>query len=316
MIGPNDILNGKILVVDDQRTSVLLLHSTLSSAGYSCVATTTEPRTVCDLHVVHRYDLIILDLMMPKMDGFQVMEGLMEVEANGYLPVLAVTAQPAHKLRALKSGARDFISKPFELPEVLMRVRNMLEVRLLHQAALRHAASLEALALHDALTGLPNRRLLSERMSMALANARRNKTAMGVVFVDLDGFKAINTTLGHAAGDALLKMVAQRLTEGLRSMDTVARLGGDEFVVALWEVGGLDDAAGVTRKLIESISRPYDLDGRSVKVTASAGISVSPLHGVDAEVLMNLADLALYEAKRGGRNGYRLAALTASSVHS
>ena len=314
MISPNDVLKGKILVVDDQRASVVLLERTLRRAGYSAVSSTTEPRMVRELHVVHRYDLIVLDLMMPKMNGFEVMESLMEVEANGYLPVLAVTAQPDHKLRALKCGARDFVSKPFELPEVLMRVRNLLEVRLLHQAALLHAATLEALALHDPLTGLPNRRLLTDRMMVALANARRNKGAMAVVFIDLDGFKAVNTTLGHAAGDALLKMVAQRLVESLREVDTAARLGGDEFVVTLANVGGIEDAALVTQKLIEAVSRPYDLDGRKVTVTASAGIAVCPEHGADPGVLMNLADLALYEAKRRGRNCYRIAQLIPPSA--
>ena len=204
-----------------------------SGAGYVSITSTMDSGEVCQLHRTNRYDLILLDLMMPGTDGFQVMEGLKEIETEGYLPVLALTAQPAHKLRALQCGAKDFISKPFDLAEVLMRVRNMLEVRLLHEAARNHGKMLESLALQDPLTGLANRRLLAERMSMALGHARRNTSAMAVVYLDLDGFKQINNTLGHGAGDALLQMVAARLVATVREEDTVARLGGDEFVIAL-----------------------------------------------------------------------------------
>lgn len=132
MITPRDILNAGILLVDDSETNVLLLGRMLDKAGYTRVASTTNPCDVCELHRKNRYDLILLDLQMPGMDGFQVMEGLNELEADSYLPVLVITAQPGQKLRALQAGAKDFISKPFDLTEVLTRINNMLEVRLLH----------------------------------------------------------------------------------------------------------------------------------------------------------------------------------------
>jgi adenylate cyclase len=135
MIDSTDILHGKILIVDDRESNIALLEQMLRGAGYDSIASTTDSTKVCELHLVNHYDLILLDLEMPGMDGFQVMENLKEIEVGGYLPVLVITAQPGHKLRALKSGARDFISKPFDLPEVLMRVYNMLEVRLLHLEA-------------------------------------------------------------------------------------------------------------------------------------------------------------------------------------
>jgi signal transduction histidine kinase len=127
-----DILNAKILVVDDREANVRLLEGMLSGAGYSCITSTMDPRAVCELHRKNRYDLILLDLLMPGMDGFQVMEGLKEIEVDGYLPVLVISAQPGHNLRALQAGAKDFISKPIHLAEVLSRVHNLLEVRLLH----------------------------------------------------------------------------------------------------------------------------------------------------------------------------------------
>ena len=133
MISSSDILHGKVLIVDDQEVNVLLLERMLRGAGYVSITSTMDPGEVCELHLKNRYDLILLDLQMPGMDGFQVMEGLKEIEPDGYLPVLVITAQPGHKLRALQAGAKDFISKPFELAEVLARVHNMLEVRLLHK---------------------------------------------------------------------------------------------------------------------------------------------------------------------------------------
>src|ERR1051326_8890453 len=132
MVTDSDMLGAGILIVDDQPANVLLLETMLGQAGYTAVTATTNPRAVCGLHREHRYGLILLDLQMPGMDGFQVIEGLRESEKDDYLPVLVITAQPGHKLRALQAGAKDFISKPFDLTEVLTRVRNMLEVRLLH----------------------------------------------------------------------------------------------------------------------------------------------------------------------------------------
>jgi two-component system, cell cycle response regulator len=307
MMNSADILNACILIVDDRRTNVQLLQQLLKGAGYARVTSTGDPHAVCALHRENHYDLILLDLEMPVMDGFQVMEDLKEIEVDGYLPVLAVTANPAHKLRALKAGAKDFVSKPFDLAEVLMRVQNLLEVRLLHEAARNYGKTLESLALNDPLTGLANRRLLADRMSIDLIHAKRNQSAMAVVYLDLDGFKGVNDTLGHGAGDLLLKMVAERLVATVRAEDTVARQGGDEFIMALWQVSGTDYAARAAVRAIEAVSRPYGIEGQTVSVTVSAGVSVYPDHGEDAEALLKSADLALYEAKHAGKNCYRMA---------
>ena len=143
MITSSDILNGKILIVDDLQINILLLERMLSAAGYGSISSTSDPSQVCDLHLQNRYDLILLDLHMPVMDGFQVMEALKKIEPDGYLPVLVITAQEGHKLRALQAGAKDFISKPFELAEVLARVHNLLEVRLLHKKLREYNDALE-----------------------------------------------------------------------------------------------------------------------------------------------------------------------------
>jgi len=143
MVDLSDILGAKILIVDDLEANVRLLDRMLRQAGHTCVASTMDPHEVCGLHRDKRYDLILLDLEMPGMDGFQVMEGLKEIEADGYLPILVITAQPAHKLRALDAGARDFISKPFDLVEVRTRIRNLLEVRLLYKKIENYSKVLE-----------------------------------------------------------------------------------------------------------------------------------------------------------------------------
>jgi len=142
-VAKSDILGGSILIVDDQETNVALLAQMLDEAGYRRVSSTTNPREVCALHRKHRYDLILLDLQMPGMDGFQVIEALKTNEDDDYLPVLVITAQPGHKLRALQAGAKDFVSKPFDLVEMKTRIYNMLEVRLLHKKLEDYSKGLE-----------------------------------------------------------------------------------------------------------------------------------------------------------------------------
>jgi PAS domain S-box-containing protein len=143
MVAESEILDASILIVDDQEANVTLLEALLREAGYGRVASVMNPHEVCALHRKHRYDLILLDLQMPGMDGFQVIEALKTNDADGYLPVLVITAQPGHKLRALQAGAKDFISKPFDLVEVRTRIHNMLEVRLLYKTLERYSKVLE-----------------------------------------------------------------------------------------------------------------------------------------------------------------------------
>lgn len=307
MINSSDILNASILIVDDNQANILLLEKTLRGVGYVSITSTTDPHTVCALHHANHYDLILLDLRMPGMDGFKVMENLKEIETGGYIPVLVISAYPRHKLHALAAGAKDFISSPFDLMEVKVRVYNMLEVRLLYKKLDHFSRAMESMALHDSLTGLPNRRLLMDRLSSSINHAHRNKHSMAVMYLDLDGFKQVNETLGHDGGDTLLKMVAVRLVKEVRQEDTVARMGGDEFIIVLWELNHADGVAKLVSKLIQAVSQPYTVQGRSVSITISAGIGIYPAHGEDPEALMKSADMALHEAKRSGKNGYRIA---------
>jgi len=180
----------------------------------------------------------------------------------------------------------------------------------------RHAEvqrRLHHLAYYDSLTGLPNRGLFGDRLGLALAQARREKGKVGVMFMDLDRFKNINDTLGHAVGDRLLKIVAERLKSTLREGDTIARIGGDEFTAILTGMHSPEDAVNVCEKTLKELGRPVVLDGRSFGVTCSIGLSLFPDDGEDRNTLMKKADIAMYRAKDLGRNTYQLYALEMSA---
>lgn len=175
-------------------------------------------------------------------------------------------------------------------------------VRNVRKASAKHAY----LATHDALTGLPNRVLLLDRLEHEIARSKRQLDLTGVMFIDLDHFKDVNDRLGHAAGDHLLTQVVARMSHGLRATDTLARLSGDEFVLILADARFSHDIEATADKLVDSISQPFVIDGQQVSVGASVGVAVYPHHGESAEALLHNADLAMYAAKERGRNCWHL----------
>ena len=160
-------------------------------------------------------------------------------------------------------------------------------------------------AQHDFLTGLPNRLLLTDRLSQAIALSRRHDSNVALLFLDLDHFKLVNDSLGHVIGDKLLQSVARRLTESVRTSDTVCRLGGDEFVILLSEIKHVDAAAQLAEKLLTAVAEPHLIGEHEVHITSSIGISVSRDDGRDGEALLRNADTAMYHAKRLGRANYQ-----------
>ena len=300
MMNSADIRNASILIVDDREANVSLLEQILSEDGYGRATTTTNSLEVCALHRKNRYDLIILDLQMPGMDGFEVMEGLKADQSEDYLPVIVLTAQPALKLRALQAGARDFISKPFDLADVRTRVHNMLEVRLLYKKLENYSKVLEQKTLHDSTTGLPNRDLFDDRLTQAIALAKRHTWMLAVMFIDLDRFKDINDTHGHAVGDRVLKEAASRLSQHARDEDTVCRSGGDEFLYLVMNPRASENIERIARTLLKSIAQPIDMGDLQPFVNASIGIAVYPGDGSSGEELIRKADTAMYRAKKAG----------------
>ena len=310
MIAPHDILAAHILIVDDQAANVLLLEQVLVTAGYHNLSSTSDPFAVCDLHRVHAFDLILLDLQMPGKDGFQVMQDLQSMQRGGYLPVLVITAQPGQKLRALASGAKDFIAKPFDLVEVKTRIHNMLEVRLLHKQLQDAVITLESFALHDALTRLPNRRLLMDRLQQARLASARSQQHCALMFLDIDKFKQLNDTLGHDMGDALLQQVSARLLACAREGDTVARLGGDEFVVLLDGLSRQPQEAArqadlVAQKMRDALARSYQLGEHAYDSSLSIGVVIFMGELEATDDLLKKADLAMYHSKGDGQPGVR-----------
>ncbi|MFH1547885.1 MAG: PAS domain S-box protein [Candidatus Omnitrophota bacterium] len=160
------------------------------------------------------------------------------------------------------------------------------------------------LAYHDILTDLPNRTLFNNRLALELNRAQRNKQKVSVMLMDLDRFKKINDTLGHSLGDQLLKEVGKRLLDIVRSSDTVARMGGDEFILLLPETPLIQDITKIAKKILKEIKKPFFISGKELKITTSIGISVYPTHGMDAEALIKNADIAMYQAKKAGRNKF------------
>ena len=164
-----------------------------------------------------------------------------------------------------------------------------------------------ALAHHDSLTGLPNRILFYDRLNQAITRARRDKVSIAVLYLDLDGFKLVNDTFGHDAGDTLLREAAKRIVACVRDSDTVARMGGDEFTVILPNIRTPSSKDRVAKKIVETIARPFLINGKSCSVSASIGIALFPEHGETAEQLVKIADAAMYLAKHSGKNCYRFA---------
>ncbi len=165
-------------------------------------------------------------------------------------------------------------------------------------------ARLQRLALYDSLTGLPNRTLFFDRMNLLLAMAKRNSYVLALLFLDLDGFKQVNDTFGHDAGDDLLRQVADRLSNAMRKSDTVARMGGDEFIGLCGRIEAADDAAVVAKKLIERLRQPYTVGENTCTIGVSIGISIYPVDGEDSDTLLKKADMAMYRVKQGKHGGY------------
>jgi diguanylate cyclase (GGDEF)-like protein len=284
-----------ILVVDDDRGSRFALRETLLGEGHEVIEAGNGQQAV-EICRKRAPDLVLLDGMMPVMDGFQscaVIRSLPDCES---IPILIVTGlnDEASVDRAFSVGATDHITKPINFAVLRRRIE-----RLLH--ASRAEQHVQRLAYVDSLTGRPNRTQFNEHLSKLLADTERKDNQFALMFLDLNNFKLVNDSLGHDAGDLLLKYLAERLIGCVRKGDLVARFGGDEFCIVLDNIKSYDILKSIAEKIHDHVSRPFVFMGREMLLTTSIGIAVYPEHGRDASSLLKAADMAMYCAKRARR---------------
>ena len=299
----------RILLVEDNLGDVRLLQEYLKesdSLNADLIHVDCLSEAVACLGEAASYDLVLLDLSLPDSQGLATFSAIQERAGN--LPIILLTGNDDESLavQAVQQGAQDYLVKGKVDADLLARAirygieRNRL---LVEMEKVREVE--QHLAYHDMLTNLPNRLLFYDRMRQALAHARRYSGLVAVLFLDLDGFKAINDRHGHAVGDRLLQAVATRLKGNMRQSDTIARLGGDEFTILLTGIKSMKDVSRTAQKVLSVVSRPFAIDGHQLGVTCSIGVSVFPHDGSDTESLIKRADFAMYRAKNQGKANYQ-----------
>ncbi len=302
----------KILVVDDIPLNRKLQKTYLESVGYQVVMA-NDGADALERIGEDLPDLILLDVMMPKMNGFQVCRRLKGADNTRFIPIIMVTAlnEVEDKVQGMEAGADDFISKPFNKLELLARVKSLLRIKHLHDELELKIKELEIaqnkliqLAITDGLTELYNYRYFKEQLIQEVTRAKRHNTSVSIAMIDIDYFKNYNDTHGHPAGDLVLKTIAELLHNNIRKIDIAARYGGEEFALILAETDK-QAAAFVANKikiLIERQKFDYEETQPNGKLTISMGIATFPNDGMTPDELVKIADQRLYCAKKAGRN--------------
>ncbi|MBV8519572.1 MAG: diguanylate cyclase [Acidobacteria bacterium] len=298
--------HAQLLLVEDDENLSLLLRRRLERAGYvvRTAGTIAEARAAAR---VMPWDLVLLDRGLPDGDGFELCRELRAASPHGYIILLTGESSDEAKLDGFRSGADDYVTKPFLHEELFARIRAGIRIVTLQRALLESNRRLEELSLTDGLTALRNRRAFDEELAAAHELARRYDRPLSLAIIDVDHFKGMNDTHGHAAGDAVLRAVAQLIAGSTRATDFVARIGGEEFAVLLPETG-LFDAMQFAEKIRASVAAATIRTGEVAhRITVSVGIASEPHTSItNATCLFEAADQALYRAKQNGRNRVEL----------
>ncbi len=333
----------RLLLVDDIEDNRIVLRRRFQRRGYEVEEAESGARAL-EMIAQSTYDLVLLDVQMPGMNGIEALTRLRLTHSAELLPVIMCTANNASEdvVTALEAGANDYVSKPVDFAVALARVQAQIErkrnnvklsdaytalnemngdlerrveertrdlastnEKLMLEVLRRQQADtrMQYLAYHDALTGLPNRVTFREACQEALVSAKATGTPAAVFFLDLDGFKAINDTLGHSVGDLLLKAVSARLRDRLPDSVLIARLGGDEFGVLLSVCPDVNKAMDVATDVIEALAEPFAVETHNLLIATSVGVALSSKAEDCVDDLLKSADLAMYRAKEDGRNG-------------
>ncbi len=302
----------RILHLEDSELDQELVRVLLKNASIDCEIVVVLTREEFVRHLsLGNWDLILADYSLPSFDGMQALEIARKTCPTTPFIFLTGTIGEDVAVESLISGATDYVLKQ-HLKRLVGCVRRALNERAERMRRLQAEANLKVreeqfrfLAYHDSLTNLPNRVLLQDRLMQALSNATRRSEKVAILFIDLDQFKIVNDTLGHSAGDQVLKQVAERLERSARSGDTVARLGGDEFLLVVNGVKDTTDAAVAADRVKQGMAARFTCNGTELSTTCSIGISIFPEDGSDSETLLKNADSALFNAKDNGRNQWR-----------
>jgi diguanylate cyclase (GGDEF)-like protein len=329
-----------ILIIDDMADNLRVLSSILTREGYNVRKALNWQMALTATQTVLP-DLILLDIMMPEVDGYEICQTFKAGELTADIPVIFISAldDVFDKVKAFRVGGVDYITKPFEFQEVLVRVQNQLALRSARLEILKLNVELEYrvqertrklettlqelreeinyrqklqsqlldIALHDSLTGLPNRVLFIRRLENALNRAKQESSyQFAVLFLDCDRFKVINDSLGHLVGDELLIAIAHRLQACLITIDSLARLGGDEFGILLENITDINIAIRVAERILQQLSLAFNLSRYEVFMNASIGISWGNKDYERPEYLLRDADTAMYRAKAQGRAKYHV----------
>jgi len=304
--------NRHILVVDDVATNLRLVEGHLRREGYQVFLATSGEEALLRIRD-EPIDLILLDVIMPGLDGFDTCRRIREDDHTRHIPVILVTSlnDLDHKAQGQEAGADDFVTKPFDRNELLIRVRSMLRIKALHDRLTQKIAELEGakvrlrrLADTDALTSLYNKRYLTEGLRLEVARAERYHIPLSLIMIDVDHFKMTNDEFGHVTGDAVLQQLATLFVNGVRAIDIAHRYGGEEFAIVLPETPA-EGAELVANRLRDQVRRHrfLDVDGEPLgPITISLGVASRGPEADDAETLIKLADTRLYEAKQRGRD--------------
>lgn len=290
----------KILLVEDSDVDAHLTQDILAEWSVEQFDVTHVVRlSEAFSHLTQtRFDAILLDLSLP--DGYGLSTLRQMQAANPTIPIIVLSGFSDQTLavEAVQSGAQDYLVKGQGQPELLARsIRYAIERK-------RAEERLTYLAQYDQLTGLVNRTLFRDRLIHAMARSKRVQQPMGLMLLDLDRFKAVNDTLGHDAGDQLLKVVADRLRECVREVDTVARMGGDEFTIILEGLSHEDDLVIVARRITQSLGTPFNIQNQQTSIGVSVGITTYPTDDHEIDDLLRHADAAMYRAKQRGGNAF------------
>lgn len=316
------MLKQKILIVDDTPANLVTMEELLDDIGADIVKASNGNDAVKQA-LNNDFDLILMDVQMPGMDGFESVNYIRKEEKNKHIPIIfqsAIYTDEIYKIKGIESGAIDFITKPISEKLLTGKVKILLGFQMQNSELKKTQKELQSktfelksandhlkeMAFYDMLTNLPNRRSFIRQLDQELERSKRDKLSLAVLFLDLEKFKAVNDNYGHEIGDKLLIEVTTRLDKLIRTGDVIARLGGDEFIIFLHNIKSLENAELVAKKINSLFENTIKVEDLNVELSVSIGISMFPVDGVNAEELIKNSDIAMYEAKTHKVNSYEI----------